>query len=249
MSADTLAAVLDQGLARMPDGAGGVLAAALDADARARLLRFVALLHKWNRVYNLTAVRDPREMIARHLLDSLTLLPWLPPPRAEPCVDGIDDAVGDTASDTVRAAEVDLLDIGSGAGLPSIPLAIARPDLRILSVDTNGKKTRFQQQAKLELALSGLTIRQARIETLTESGSVVRARCVTARAFTDPAAFLNLAAPFCRQGGYALMMLGQREAADALPAGGTAGFGPVTVHPVTVPGIDGARHLAICDRC
>ena len=103
-----------------------------------RLLAYHALLMKWNQAYNLTAVRDPAEMITRHLIDSLSILPW----------------IGSGA----------LLDVGSGPGLPGIPLAIMRPELQVTTLDSNGKKTRFQQQVKQELGLDNLQIIHGRVE-------------------------------------------------------------------------------------
>ena len=103
-----------------------------------RFLNYLTLLHKWNQAYNLTAVRDMTSMVTRHLLDSLAILPW---------VHG-----------------TFILDVGTGAGLPGIPLAIARPDLHIVLLDSNGKKTRFLQEAKRSLALNNIEIVQTRVE-------------------------------------------------------------------------------------
>ena len=198
----TLRERLDEGLERL-----GGPAAGLDDDARERLVAFVRLLEKWNRVHNLTAVRDARDMIGRHVLDSLALLPWLvslsdddADGRADDGIDGSAGASGDVSAETsgrggTSAATVDLLDIGSGGGLPVLPLAIARPDLRCLSVDAVGKKVRFQRQAVLELGLERVEARHARIEDVS-----VRARVVVSRAFAAPADFLAAAAPRCATG-------------------------------------------------
>lgn len=191
----------------------------LPRDQRDRLLAFVALLSKWNRVWNLTAVRDPGEMLSRHLLDSLSLLP------------SVDAAALD------MAADVDLLDIGSGAGLPVLPLAIARPALACLSVERTGKKARFQRQAALELGLDGVRVRAERIEAIE-----VSARIVTSRAFTAPGAFLSLAARYVAPGGCALVMLGKAERLpDPLPA-------PFTLAGVHRIAAEPARHVAVCLR-
>jgi len=109
----------------------------IEDDLSKPLLDYVHLLHKWNRVYNLTAVRDLNAMVQRHLLDSLVLCRWLPEQT--------------NASDRAADAQVDVIDVGSGAGLPVLPLAIVRPDLQFASIESNGKKTRFQQQALVEL--------------------------------------------------------------------------------------------------
>lgn len=103
-----------------------------------RWLAYVALLAKWNKAYNLTAVRDPREMVNRHILDSLSIAPHITSER--------------------------LLDVGAGAGIPSIPLAILWPNRQITALDSNGKKTRFMQQVKNELGLDNLTVIQTRVE-------------------------------------------------------------------------------------
>src|SRR5690554_6652385 len=125
------AALLDRGLAE--------LKLDLSPEARKKLLDFAALLGKWNRVYNLTAIRSPEQAITHHLLDSLVVLPHL---------EGL----------------ARLADIGSGGGLPGIPLAIARPDLHISSIETVGKKASFQQQAKIELGLANFAPIHARVE-------------------------------------------------------------------------------------
>ena len=108
------------------------LALTLSEQQQQQLLDYVVLLGKWNKVYNLTSVRDIDEMVSRHLLDSLAILPYL--------------------------SGVSLLDVGSGGGLPGIPLSIARPDLAVTLLDSNSKKTRFLQQVKAELGLDNVTV-------------------------------------------------------------------------------------------
>lgn len=125
---------LDEGLASLDIGIDGV--------QRERLLRLVELLHKWNRAYNLTAIRSPEEMVSRHLLDSAAVLPFV------------------TASQ--------LLDVGAGPGFPGLVLAILRPELAVTLLDSNGKKVRFQRQAVMELGLTNVTPVQARVETFEE---------------------------------------------------------------------------------
>jgi len=199
--------------------------------ARQRLLDYVALLVKWNRVYNLTAVRDPEQMISRHLLDSLVLLPWLESLGAKEAAAEDQEAAG-------QNSVFDLLDIGSGGGLPVIPLAIARPQLSCLSVETNGKKTRFQKQVGLELGLQNLTVSQARIEQCTQ-----KAKLIPSRAFTAPADFLEIAARHCVPGGLVIVMLGQAERLpDPLPET----FELQELQAQQVPAVDAPRHLAIC---
>ena len=122
--------LLDKGLAEL-----GVEAS---EQQRELWLAYVALLAKWNKAYNLTAVRDPCEMVSRHILDSLSIAPHIPAKR--------------------------LLDVGAGAGIPSIPLAILWPDRQITALDSNGKKTRFMEQVKNELGLDNFTAVQTRVE-------------------------------------------------------------------------------------
>lgn len=114
------------------------LGLAMDEKQERLLLQFLALLVKWNRAYNLTAVREPLEMVGRHLLDSLAVLPYL---RGRRC-----------------------LDIGTGPGLPGIPLAIMRPEMAYVLLDSNGKKTRFVRQAVLELGLGNVIVQHQRVE-------------------------------------------------------------------------------------
>lgn len=196
---------------------------ALDNTVCDQLIELVGLIDKWNRVYNLTAIRNPHEMLSRHLLDSLTLLPYL-----------------DDAPQTTSLQVFDLMDMGSGAGLPILPLAIARPRLRMLSVESNGKKARFQVQAALELELSNVTVAQKRIEDV-EAYAVT----VVSRAFRAPATFLQHASPRCAEGGQALIMLGK---AEKLPETLPDGFSLVGVHAVELPGSDAMRHIAQCRR-
>lgn len=189
---------------------------ALDADVRRHLVAFVELLARWNRVWNLTAVRDPHAMLERHVLDSLSLLPF------------IDEAPR-------RPGVPDLLDIGSGAGLPVLPLAIARPALSCLSVERTDKKARFQRQAVLELGLDRVQVLSRRIETVEERASIV-----TSRAFTAPEAFLRLAARHTVPGGRALIMLGRAERLPAdLPP-------PFRLERLQRIGARQERHVAIC---
>jgi len=121
---------LDQGLAD--------LGVSVTTTQREQLLGLLALLHKWNRAYNLTAVRDVEEMVSRHVLDSAAVAPYVHGPE--------------------------LLDVGAGPGLPGLVLAIMNPELRVTLLDSNGKKVRFQRQAVMELSLTNVTPTQARVE-------------------------------------------------------------------------------------
>lgn len=203
-------AALDQGLA--------ALGLDLGAPARAQLLAFAALLNKWNRVYNLTAIRDPQQAITHHLLDSLSLLPHL---------EGV----------------ARLADVGSGGGLPGIPLVIARPTLALTSIETVNKKASFQQQARIELGLDNLTVRNARVEDVVAEPPF---DAVVSRAFSDLSEFVRLTRHLLRPGGRFLAMKGvyPRAEIERLPAG----LRLVEALPLCVPGLDAERHLIILDQ-
>ncbi len=175
-----------------------------------RLLHYLDFLADWNRHTNLTAVRDPAAMVTRHLLDSLALLPYLHGTK--------------------------LADLGSGAGLPGIPLALARPDIEVTLVDSNGKKARFLAAAVTELGLSA-QVAHSRIEQL---GG--RYDTVTARALASLAQMLAWGGRLLAPGGVWLAQKGQYPHAElaALPAGYAA-----RTLPLPVPGLDAQRHLVI----
>ena len=188
-----------------------------------RLLAFGELLLKWNRVHNLTAIRDPREIVTHHLLDSLAVLPWV-------------SHLGTLA------------DIGSGAGLPGIPLALTCPGLAVYSVEAVGKKASFQQQAKIELRLDNLTIINRRAETVQAadfpgSGGVEGA---ISRAFSSLTDFVHLAGHWVKDGGALYAMKGAQPQAEiaTLPAG----WQLEAAHPLTVPGLDAERCLLVLRR-
>jgi 16S rRNA (guanine527-N7)-methyltransferase len=181
-----------------------------DADQRERLLAFIALLARWNRAYNLTAVRDPTEMIPRHLLDSLTVSPYLQ---------------GEA-----------ILDAGTGAGLPGIPLAILAPTRRFVLLDSNGKKIRFVRQTVGELRLANVTAVQARLESYR---SEEKFATIVSRAVTSVSALAAAAAHLLDRPARLLAMKG-RYPADELDFEPP---GPLRVHRLTVPFLDGERHL------
>ncbi|MBA8887324.1 16S rRNA (guanine527-N7)-methyltransferase [Dokdonella fugitiva] len=178
----------------------------------ARLLDYLALLHRWNATYNLSAVRDPVEMVTRHLLDSLAIMPY------------------------VRGAT--LADLGTGAGLPGIPLAIVAPERAVTLVDSNGKKTRFLRAAVRELRLANVSVAEARVEA-------VRGRfdCITARAFATLADMLAWGGHLLAPGGRWLALKGRhpQDEIDALPPG----FTVEAVEPLVVPGLEAERHVVI----
>lgn len=180
--------------------------------AEEKLRAYLDLLLKWNKTYNLTAVRDHEQGLTHHLLDSLVILPWM------------------TAGD--------LLDVGSGGGLPGIPLAILRPELSVTLVDTVQKKVSFMQQAAIELALPNVRPVHARVEKLQgKYGQIV------SRAFAELRDFVRLTRHLLAPDGRWLAMKGslpENELAQ-LPAG-------VVVQekvPLAVPGLDAERHLII----
>jgi len=181
-----------------------------------QLLAYHQLLLKWNRAYNLTAVRDPLEMISRHLIDSLSILPWVGAGR--------------------------LLDVGSGPGLPGIPLAICRPDLNVTTLDSNGKKTRFQQQVRIELGLQNLTVINGRVEQVDTDPFDM----VVSRAFASIADMLTLSGHLAAPTGVFLAMKGQYPEAELeqIPTG----FALQQVHRLNLPDTDGERHLLILGR-
>ncbi len=179
-----------------------------------QLLAYLELLIKWNKAYNLTAVRDPLEMIDRHLLDSLSILPF------------------------VQAGE--LTDVGSGAGLPSIPLAIMKPDLQVLSLDSNGKKTRFQFQVKSSLQLNNFVVQQVRAEALQLP---VKSKQLVSRAFASLKDFVKLTEPLAAEGARWLAMKGlyPNDELAELPKDYTC----QQSHPLQIPNEEGQRHLLI----
>jgi 16S rRNA (guanine527-N7)-methyltransferase len=191
------------------------LGLALPDEVLTRLLDYQALLQRWNATYNLTAVRDPAEMITRHLLDTLAILPYVH---------------GTT-----------LADLGTGAGLPGIPLAIAAPQRDVLLVDANGKKVRFLREAIRTLKLERVKAVQARVETVTGQFD-----CITARAFASLADMLAWGGQLLAPGGEWLAMKGRAPDAelDAVPPG----FTVRATHALTIPGLQAERHLVVLAR-
>ena len=199
---------LREGLARMHID--------LSDDQRQRLVDYLLLLYKWNRVYNLTAVREPAHMVSRQLLDSLSILPWVEGPR--------------------------VLDVGCGAGLPGIPLAIALPDLQFTLLDANGKKTRFVQQVAGELGLGNVTVVQARVEQLQDDAGF---NTITSRAFAELHQMIDLTAHLLARGGrWAAMKAGLEELDESRLPPGTR----CAAHELQVPGESGVRHLVLVSQ-
>lgn len=196
----------------------GLDALGLARTLAAPLLDYLALLQRWNATYNLTAIRDPRQMVTLHLLDSLAMHPFLA---------GIDT----------------LADLGTGPGLPGIPLALALPDLRVTLVESNGKKARFLREAVRALRLDNARVAESRAEALDEPG---RYAAITARALATLPDILAVGGHLVAPGGRLLAMKGVRpdEEIAALPPG----WQLQAVHPLTVPGLAAERHLVVVER-
>lgn len=206
---------LDQGLARL----GGMLADLSEAQ-RERLIDYVDLLAQWNSRFNLTAVRDPLEMIGRHLLDTLV------------------------AVNAFQASPV--LDLGTGAGLPGIPLAIARPELSFVLLDSVGKKTRFVRQAAASLELGNVIVAQARFESYQPAEKFAT---ITARALAPLEALWSGSAHLRQPRASLLAYKGRRpdDEMAALIATGAATGAQVTIIRLEAPFVTGERHLIRID--
>lgn len=192
----------------------GLAAMGLDAALAPPLLTYLALLDRWNRTYNLTAIRDPMEMVTRHLLDSLAMQPYL--------------------------EQGTLADLGTGPGLPGIPLAIARPQLQVTLVESNGKKARFMREAVRQLGLANARVAESRAEALAEPGAYDN---LTARAMDTLAGIIAVGGHLLRPGGRLLAMKGvhPHDEIAQLPAG----WRVEQVLPLHVPGLTGERHLVV----
>ena len=171
------------------------------------LLAFVVLIEKWNKTYNLTAIRNKEDMVILHVLDSLAILPFLQGTR--------------------------ILDIGTGAGLPGIPLALYAPDLEFVLLDSNAKKTRFVQQAILELRMDNVHVHQARVEVFEEDAGF---DTIISRAFSNLEDFLAMSEHLLRENGKLLAMKGQhpKQELEQLAL-------PWETFPVHVPGVKAER--------
>jgi 16S rRNA (guanine527-N7)-methyltransferase len=181
-------------------------------EAQQKLLQYLELLYKWNRVYNLTAIRQPEQMVSGHLLDSLAVVPHMWPG----C----------------------WLDVGCGAGLPGLVLAMARPQWTFTLIDSNSKKTSFVQQAKMELELNNVSVHYGRVESWQDG---VKFDGIISRAFTDTAGFVGLTRHLLAQGGGWIAMKAAPKAAELeqLPHDVSV----IGVVPLEVPGVVAARCL------
>lgn len=188
-----------------------------DAERIGRWLRYLELLARWNQTYNLTAIRDPAEMLTRHLLDSLSLAPFW--------------------------SEAEIADMGSGAGLPGVPLAILHPERRAVLIESNGKKARFLREVKRQLGLDQVEVIEGRSEALRPEAAI---GCATARALAPLATLCDWSRPWLAADGRLLAMKGPDHQAElaALPTD----FDLAAVETLRVPGLNAERVLVILTR-
>lgn len=199
--------------------ASGIAELGLDIDyaTQTKLLAFVALLEKWNRTHNLTAIRVPLQVVTHHLLDALAALPYLPQRRA-----------------------LRLIDVGSGGGVPGIPLAVARPDWSVTLLDSNRKKAAFLRQAAAELGLHNVEVAAARVENYAPE---MPFDIAISRAFAALPDFVLAARHLVGEDGRLVALKGtypHEELASLAP-----GFRVADVRELHVPGLDEKRHLVV----
>jgi 16S rRNA (guanine527-N7)-methyltransferase len=178
-----------------------------------QLLDYLALLNKWNAVYNLTSVRDPLQMATLHLLDSLTAV-------------------------AAFQGATNVLDVGAGGGLPGMVLAISRPDMKVSMIDTVHKKTAFLNQVKAELGLNNVTVYTKKVQELEVK---TKFDVITSRAFADLSDFVNWSGHLLQEGGQFIALKGTApaEERERLPAP----WKVQKLEPLAVPGLDAERHL------
>lgn len=180
-----------------------------------QLLDYVQLIQTWNKAYNLVGTSDSNELIQKHILDSLAIVPHI--------------------------TKSPVLDVGSGAGLPGIPLAIALPDISFTLLDSNGKKARFMRQVVIQLKLDNVDIVQTRVE---QYKSEALPKTVLSRAFAPLEKGMELLANVCDRHGLIQIMLGTYP--NQLPS--NKSVSEINVLPIVVPGLDSHRHLLIAQR-
>ena len=210
----------DAGLQKLLNEGIEQLGIAVTDAQRQKLLDYVALLGKWNAVYNLTAIRDPRQMLIQHILDSLAIIPFI----------------------TRRTGPQAALDVGSGGGLPGIVMAIVLPDWQVTLNDIVHKKTAFQSQAKLQLGLTNLSVVTGRVENLHPGVEVPGLfDVIVSRAFAELSDFVTLARHLVAGNGRIWAMKGIRPDAEIarLPADTKV----CCIERLRVPMLDAERHL------
>lgn len=207
---DGLAAVLDQGIKDMT--------LAITPEQQTKLMGYLALMNKWNAVYNLTSLRDPQQMVTHHLLDSLAAVPAFADAR-------------------------NVLDVGAGGGLPGIVLAIVRPDMKVSMIDTVHKKTAFLNQVKAELKLTNVSVHTMKVQDLVVSEPF---DVITSRAFADLSDFVNWSGHLLAEGGkfIALKGVAPSEERERLPQD----WKVVDLQPLWVPRLQAERHLVFIER-
>jgi 16S rRNA (guanine527-N7)-methyltransferase len=211
---NTLAQVLGEGIAEMRAG----MQLDVSPAQQEQLLDYLALMFKWNSVYNLTSLRDPMQMVTHHLLDSLA---------AVPAFEGAKN----------------VLDVGAGGGLPGIVLAIVRPDMKVSMIDTVHKKTAFLTQVKAQLGLMNVTIHTMKVQDLEVSDKF---DVITSRAFADLSDFVNWSSHLLAEGGryIALKGVAPQDEQQRLPAAWRVSG----VEPLQVPRLGAERHLVFIEK-
>lgn len=189
----------------------------ISVEKQQKLLDYVALIYKWNQVHNLTAVREPLEMVTLHILDSLSVLPYIDCKR--------------------------LLDVGAGAGLPSIPLAICLPELQVTAIDAVQKKVSFMRQAKAQLGLTNFSVIHGRIEEqeVPSKDMPEKFDVITSRAFSEIGLFVKLTKHLLAEGGKWLAMKGTIPQHEF----DKSGLQPTEIKVLKVAGLDAERHLIV----
>lgn len=190
----------------------------LNQQQHEQLLDYLALLFKWNAVYNLTSVRDPMQMMTHHLLDSL-------------------------AAVSAFAGAKNVLDVGAGGGLPGVVLAIARPDMSVSMIDTVHKKTAFLTQVKAELELANVTVYTKKVQELEVAAKF---DVITSRAFADLSDFVNWSGHLLAEGGQFIALKGTAppEEQERLPAA----WKVTELRPIQVPQLQAERHLVFIQK-
>lgn len=200
--------------------ANGITELKLDLDDKqqGQLLDYLALLFKWNSVYNLTSVRDPMQMMTHHVLDSL-------------------------AAVSAFASATNVLDVGAGGGLPGMVLAISRPSMKVSMIDTVHKKTAFLTQVKAELGLANVTVYTMKVQDLQPPQQF---DVITSRAFADLSDFVNWSGHVLAEGGQFIALKGTAppEEQERLPAE----WKVTQLQPITVPGLQAERHLVFIQK-